>query len=415
MSRRITNLRVPIPCIKGVCGDRLDVFQAIIAPGDIISILGHDPRSKNWNSLSDSISRIYSYLQRKTSKTRKDSLTGYITDRILSDELPIGAFPALAIGMTHPADFVMSDSDASGSQAGMGTIHFDISNKTGRILLDGLGRVTAALDLLESGQEEVNEKVLFMVSFYAPSAGKGVLEVGELGQLFHDFNFLGEPVSKGQAVDLDQSNIYITLTNRLTGSNVIKKHGGVEPRAASLGKKSTALVAKQVLLKFVKAACAGDLQAVNVMRRSPQEGRLSVATLGEMESRIADFLQCIADEMGPAFHTQRDSVHLSASGWAALGMLFYDLHFNLNLPADEFEKFSRAVGRIDWSRSNKDWIGYLGGNDGDRLGKVFGGRAISRILDYVRYKIGLVPLLKAEDVTVREDMEEKLALTGASR
>lgn len=415
MSRRITGLRVPIPCIKGICGDRLDVFQAIIAPGDILSILGHDPRSKNWNSLPESVSRIYSYLQRKTSRNRKDSLTGYITERILSDELAIGAFPALAIGMTHPAEFVMSESDASGSQAAMGTIHFDISNKTGRILLDGLGRVTAALDLLENGQEEVNEKVLFMVSFYAPSAEKGALRVEELGQLFHDFNFLAEPVSKGQAVDLDQSNIYITLTNRLTDSDVVKRYGGVEARAASLGKKSTALVAKQVLLKFVKAACAGDLQAVNVMRRSPQEGRLSVATLGELESRIATFLECIAGEMGSAFHTQRDSVHLSASGWAALGMLFYDLHFNLDLPDDEFEKFSKAVGRIDWSRTNKDWIGYLGGKEGDRLGKVFGGRAISRILDYVRYKIGLVPLLKAQDVTVREDMEEKLALTGASR
>lgn len=151
------------------------------------------------------------------------------------------------------------------------------------------------------------------------------------------------------------------------------------------------------------------------MRRSPQEGRLSVSTLGGLQTRIETFLECIAHEMGSSF-TERDSVHLSASGWGALGMVFYDLHFNLNLPNEDFEKFSRAIGRIDWSRTNRDWIGYLGGSDdGKRLGKVFGGRAISRILDYVRFKVGLVPLLKAENVTVREDLEEKLSLTGASK
>ncbi len=79
----------------------------------------------------------------------------------------------------------------------------------------------------------------------------------ELGQLFHDFNFLVQPIALGQAVDLDQSDVAIGLTNTLGECPAIKKHCGMERRAANLGKKSTAPVAKQVLLRFVKVACEG--------------------------------------------------------------------------------------------------------------------------------------------------------------
>lgn len=51
----------------------------------------------------------------------------------------------------------------------------------------------------------------FPVTFYAPTAG--VIALEQLGQLFHDFNFLQTRVSASQAIALDKSDIYMQLTN----------------------------------------------------------------------------------------------------------------------------------------------------------------------------------------------------------
>lgn len=398
--KRTYSLTIPIPSLRGQFGDRLNVFQAMIRPRDIEGLLGHDPRSKFWNRLPEDLAELYQYLQRKTAKSRRDSLGRYIKDRILGNLLTIGAFPALAIGMTHPARF---EPDDEGSP--VGTLYFDLSQRVKRVLLDGLGRVSAALDMLDEGDLDLDEKLTFMVSIYAPSEAKKTLSMEELGQLFHDFNFLAEPVSKGQAVDLDQSNIYISLTNILAKAPVIEKNGGIERRAASLGAKSTALVAKQVFLKFVKSACEGDTRYIYILRRTPANGNLSAENIGYLANQIERRLEIVAAQMGERFK-DRDSILLSASGWGALGLVFFDLESlrqDKVLDEREEESFLRAIGKLDWSRYNQDWINYLGGSDRDeagrpRLGKVFGGRAIERIADYVRKKIGLTPLLKNENI-----------------
>jgi len=300
--------------------------------------------------------------------------------------------------MTHPAKF---EPDEEGSP--VGTLYYDVSQRVRRVLLDGLGRVTAVLDMLDSGKTIVDEKLTFTVAIYAPSALKGSFSLEELGQLFHDFNFLAEPVSKGQAVDLDQSNLYITLTNLLAKSPPIVKNGGMEARAASLGAKSTALVAKQVLLKFVKSACEGEVRYINVLRKSPIDGNLQSSNLEAYANRLEEFLSVVFNSMSEQLRTPKDSVLLSASGWAALGLIFHDLNSVLGqvIERSEAHAFMQAISKIDWSRYNPDWINYLGGPEKDdkgrdRLGKVFGGRAVERIAEYVRNRIGLLPLLEQQ-------------------
>lgn len=384
------DLSIPIPSLEGQFGERLNVYQCLVRPSDVRSLLGHDPRSKNWKTLPEDLQRIYGYLQRKTTGSRKASLSRYITERIVGTNGTIGAFPALAIGMTEPARFEPDSEDSP-----VGTLHYDLSGRVRRVLLDGLGRVTAAMDLLDSNVLSVDEQITFMVTIYAPSPSKGELTLEELGQLFHDFNFLAEPVSRGQAVDLDQSNLYITLTNLLARTPVIKDHGGMEPRAASLGKKSTALVAKQVLLKFVRAGCEGDTRAAYTLRQNPEGGTLDINNLPHIRDRMEWFLKVLAARMGDSFE-DKESLHLSAPGWAALGILFHDLEFRLKDELSDGERLERieAIGDLDWSRYNLDWINYLGGEELDkegrkRLGSVFGGRAIERVVEYVRHRVGI--------------------------
>jgi len=398
------SLTVPVHCIKGGFGDKLITFQTQVKPSQIQNLLGHDPRSKNWPKLSDELQELYQHLQRKTSKERRTGTKRYILERIVPGAFTLGAFPAISIGLVKPPTFTPYNPKASEGVSGIpdavGILHLDLSQSTLRVLLDGLGRVTGALDLIEDGDLKAADSFAFPVTIFAPAPSLGEISAIELGQLFHDFNFLGIPVGTAQAIDLDQSNIYVTLVNKLADSDVIKEHGGVEARAMSLGKKSTALVAKPVLLRFVKGACEGPTFQ-HTLRDTPDENpNLTRATFNSIKDKIEEFLTKLADRMGDRF-TEKDSLHLTAPGWNAMGVIFHDIAFGLRgqlTPALEDDIIKR-IASINWSRSNPEWVGLMGDKDDRSPGglKLYGGQqAITKLVNFVRERSGLAAHLAAK-------------------
>ena len=401
MALSTIELKLPVPAIQGYFGDRLASYATQATAQSIVALLGHDPRSKSWKQLLPEVREIYEFLQRKTAKNRRDSLSGYMEDRFAPDAITIGAFPAISIGFIRPLEFEQS------SDSGVGTLKIDLSPSTARVMLDGLGRVTAALDLLDEGRTEILDNMVFPVTIFAPKPGQKPLSYKELGQLFHDMNFKVQPVSKSHAVALDTSDLYITFASRIGEAAVISENGGVAERAASLGKKSTELVVQTVLVRFVRGALEGrTFQESNMATtESPNLTRETFAT--EME-RLEGFLEAFADEMGSAFG-DRDSLHLTSPGWQALGVFYNDIAHRLSLETDQLEEYARAAGRLDWSRYNADWIPMLGQAEIDkftgsdvvdhagrkRVSIAGAGRSnVQNILDYVRKKTGIADLLE---------------------
>src|SRR5260370_22356175 len=286
------SLKVPVPCTVGSFGDKLYTFQTQVRPGEIINLLGHDPRSKNWKYLPPALREVYEYLQRKTNSERRRSTARYIEERIAPGTRSLGAFPAISIGVVSPVKFTSYSErfPASGIRQGVGEIEFDLSATNLRILLDVLARVTGALDLADDNEADLAGCFSFPVTIFAPTERYGKVDVGELGQLFHDFNFLQTPVSTGQAVDLDQSNIYIQLTGALGGVPIIAENGAVTPRATSRGGQSTALVAKQVLLRFVKGACEGPAFQHTLRDLPESQPNLTLLTFDALKLRLENFL-----------------------------------------------------------------------------------------------------------------------------
>jgi hypothetical protein len=349
---------------------------------------------------------MYEYLQRKTSKSRKQGTERYIVERIGPQKLLLGAFPSIAIGTIKPQRFESYRSKDKSIEDAAGELKFDLSVANRRVLLDGLARVSGAMDLVERAPE-TGDWFTFGVTIYAPSEKRGRLELYELGQLFHDFNFLAAPVSQNQAIALDRSNIYIVLTNEVGKLPVIVHHGGMEERAASLGKKSKGVVVQRVLLRFVRGACEGRyFQESN--RDVIDNPNLTQATYQIIKTRIEDFLSGIADRMGIRFG-DRQSLHLSAPGWQALGLIFHDLEFRLQdrvTPLQRDEVLDR-IAAIDWSRSNPDWIPSLGHPELDDAGQPVtdeegrpkvslgrGGRqTVWAIAEYVRGQTGMDAML----------------------
>ena len=420
------SLTVPVPCTLGHFGDKLVTFQTQVKASEITNLLGHDPRSKYWSRLPEELQEMYSTLQRKTSKGRREGTKRYIEERFASGTFTLGAFPAIAIGTVSPMKFTHYADKYQGIQRGVGELAFNLANSSVRVLLDGMARVAGALELLDDNKADLANSFAFPVTIFTPSEKMGKVSIDELGQLFHDFNFLSETITTAHAIDLDQSSIYIQMVNALSRSPVIRNNGGIEPRAASLGAKSTALVAKQVLLRFVRGAVDGP-EAMERLRDRVAETELNNLNLDLKRVEIENFLSIIAETMGPDFKNH-ELLHLAAPGWNALGVVFYDLHFVLRgkLDPTELDNTVAKIGRIDWSRWNQDFIKYLGdvamevegGQEVKRgrgrakpvnpetlrevvdtqgrrkLGTLYGGRlGVTRLVQYIRKEIGLMPLL----------------------
>ena len=189
--------------------------------------------------------------------------------------------------------------------------------------------------------------------FYLPADGTEPFTLEEMQQLFHDFNFKVKPVPARVAIALDHSDLYIGLTNRLGTSDLIKNLGGIEFKSASLGKKSTAIVVQQNLLRFVRGGAEGERFLEGTNKSELADPNLTEETLEEFEEQMSNFLAALVDGMGPEKFKDRDSLHLTSPGWGTLGILFHDLVVTLRVP--DYETAARRIGSIDWSRSNPVW------------------------------------------------------------
>jgi len=402
----ILNLKTPVPCIQGTFGDRLVTYTTQASPKQIMNLLGHDPRSKNWKRLPDDLRQVYEYLQRKTDKNRRESVAAYIEERLGPDSIAIGAFPAISIAFQQPIEFKAYGQPI---QSAVGDLMVDISPSAIRVLIDGLGRVTGALDVADEGNEHLLDRFQFPITIYAPKPGTKPLSWKEMGQLFHDFNFRVQPVSKQLAIALDTSDIYIALASKLAECSFIANHGGVAERSASLGSKSTNLIVQTLLVRTVRGACEGrkfqeaDLSSVDTPN-------LTKETFNGMLSSIDTFFSGLATKMGSERFTDRQSLHLTSPGWQALGVLHHDIVFKLKLDAVERSKAIDRVAAIDWSRYNPEWlnlgIGHpeidkksgapiLDNQGRQKVALTGAGRTnTQKLLDYMRQKSGISDLLK---------------------
>jgi len=411
-----------IPAVQGQFGPRLVTYTTQLPPGSIETILGHDPRSRHWKRLPDDISGIYTHLQRATTKSRLDSIIRYIRYRFVEKAVIAGAFPAISIAVQNPTIF----EPFPGPDAGIGVLHFDLSQRNRRVIVDGLGRGTAALELVELAEdltlsEEARAGLQKLISefslpavFYIPAPGTPPLSLDEMQQLFHDFNFKSVAVPPRVAIALDHSDLYIGLTNRIGRSPLFQQLGGMEMKAASLGKKSTAIVVQQNLLRFVRGATEGERFLEGANNADIESRRLTEDTFDEFSERIEEFLSAIIGAMGPERFKDREALHLTAPGWGALGVIFNDLTARLKVP--DLETAAQKIGKVDWHRSAPLWSEIVRervDKDGNVVLGLAGGGAQTRrfVTQTLRDTLGLSSLLQErgllqDDLPVNDKDEE---------
>lgn len=362
-----TQLTIRIAAVQGAFGHLLATYATQISPRSLEAFLGHDPRSRFWKKLDPELEQIYSQLQRTTTPERLRAIQSYIRKRFTKQAIVLGAFPAISIAVKRHLRF--EPFTTSGNDlAGAGTLHLDMSKSNGRIVLDGLARVSGVIELVELANHDsltlaerqalnelLDEFSLPLVIFAPREEGK-TLDLREMKQLFADFNFKQTSISPSMAIAWDSSDIYIEAANRLGTAGIIKAHGGMESGRASLGSKSTALVVQQNLLRFVRGAAEGDrfTEAKTNVDKDDTARRLTEAELDAFLQRVERFLAGMAAAMGSVrFADTKNGVHLSGPGWGALGVVFHDLDATLGVA--DLEAAGRKLGEIDWQRSAPFW------------------------------------------------------------
>ena len=363
-----TQPTVRIPAVQGAFGHRLFTYTTQVSPRYIETLLGHDPRSRQWRKLEPAELRAtYEQLQRHTTPERLRGIQGYIRKRFKKEAIVLGAFPAISVAVKN---WIKFDPylDEGGDRSGAGTLHLDMSRLNSRIVLDGLARVSGIIELVEMASDEgiaeedrkalnaLLEDFTIPLVIFSPREKEKPLDMREMRQLFADFNFKQASISPTMAMSMDSSDLYIEATKRLAQTKVVQSHGGMEMKAASLGKKSTALVALQNLVRFTRAAAEGDQFAelkTNV-DKDEDNRHLNEECLDAFVDKVRRFLEGMAESMGSTrFRDIRTSVHTTGPGWGALGAVFYDL--DVTLERSDLYELGRRIGEIDMRKDAAFW------------------------------------------------------------
>jgi hypothetical protein len=406
--------------ILGNFGNNVQSFSTQLTPSDVIALLGHNPHAANWKHLPQHLRQIYERIQRKTNPERRTGTAEYIWGRFQNGALP-GAFPAISIGLTDPVEFTaLKDGFGTETPAGM----FWLPGANTRILLDGLARISGAVDLQENPghrPEEIDDLFMFFTVIYAPAPGLH-LTVEQLGQLFFDFNALQTSVPTAMAMALDQSDVYIQFANGLSKMPFFVKNGGVEPRKATLGKKSTAFTTQQTLVRTVRGAMEGRAFQESDSARVDTPN-LSWENFDTRGHELHAFFETLGQHLGDKLR-DRSSLLYTSPGLQVLGLVFHDLSFRAALAPVDKAYFIQGVAKIDWSRYNPDWVNMLGqpevGEDGKvitdeqgrakvALGKA-GANTIRALIKYVRERTGIDKVLPQIEDNSASEVETSEAL-----
>jgi hypothetical protein len=360
-----------LPVTRCEANDKLAYYQTSVQVKDIVPYIlgGQDPRSSNWARLAPVIQNLYLKLQRKTTKSRREEVERYITNRMAPNALWIGAFPPIVIGVPTPQEYKPHEDQDNYESLGLLRLSNDLNYPN--VVIDGLGRLSGLIEI--SLDKEADAALRdwagkFRVPILLITGNNGhTLTSEEMGQLFFDFNVLGTPVSKGHAIDLDVSDPYIIVSGKVGELKVVRRFGGMDDRATSIGKG--VWTTKSILLKSVRSAAEGPGAWVDHVRDSiPNAWMDTEARKTEVIDRFDIVLTALTEPYEPAERLPDYTLLRTPVWWTAIGLITHDLFRSYQ--GGEFteemrETFLRRLAKIDWSLGNPDF-GFLGASVADR-------------------------------------------------
>jgi DNA-sulfur modification-associated len=333
----------------------LDCYQMSAPIWQVSRILGHDPRSKHWKVLEPWLRDIYESKQRATSTPRITALKEYIINRLMAKD-KFGALPPISIIQFEPLvdDQLVKVGDSLKIEEGKAEVN--------RVLIDGLARYTAAIEIREQLKTEnpdrvkdLDEAFEFSIALYVPQCVS--IDASVAGQLFTDFNSYAWLVPSAKTLAEDMYNPYkLCALNVNHPGGIIRKYGGLKSGSSNLGAKDTAFATEMMLAQFCKIAIEGQ-KGFGKLNKPVSNPKIAKLIPEEEGAKIAHFFQALETAIGSARFGDRTQLFRTGHGLYALAVIANDAIYEGRTSLKEAVE---GLAAIDWTWSNQDFRKNIG-------------------------------------------------------
>ncbi|MDA8347069.1 MAG: DGQHR domain-containing protein [Thermaerobacter sp.] len=336
-------------CSIGKTPSKFFKVRADLTPGDLIKLVGYDPRTVNPKAktpanISHALEDLITEVQRNIDPRRVEEMVAYLHQAVEND----GYADWSEIDLVTAAQ---PDTSTYETDHGVG-----FPQATEYFITDGQHRYCAILDFVRQYPPYANR--------FTVAVAIGVLPEGRLsawaGQAFHDKNYLQKAVNATKALAVDTRDLHNRLTKELTDHPVIKAAGGINLYKQSVSAGAPEFATHAVLYKFVRGFAEGHRGVYKGALNNPS---LTDETYEAIRASLWEYL----GYLGQAFPSWRlvpdreEYLFRASASLQALGVLGHLIYSSVDEP-DQRKRLTINVGErnVDWRRANWQTWGIMG-------------------------------------------------------
>lgn len=318
------------------------------------------------HNVAPKIIELQNKVQRSIDKDRVASMVQYLYTALTTD----------AFADWGAIEIVTSTQPNTDNLEARHEISFD--SNADYFIADGQHRYCAILDFVQRYPEFARQ--------FTQAVTISILPGGKLeewaGQAFHDRNYFAVGVRAGKALAVDSRDPVNALAKSLDTNPTISRAGGIAYERDTLLQGDTRFTTHSVLHRFVK----GFLLGRPGLDRGNDE-RIEVGP--SQENALADYIRALGEVLPWVGETREDFLTRSSVVFSALAVIGHDLWSQPDVMVRAGA--IAALAKMDWRRTNLEWVGVLGSEKDGRVIPSSSRPAIDGTIRYLRRELGLLP------------------------
>jgi hypothetical protein len=386
LSRTSSKLVISQPS-HGISPSGFERLHVELLPREVGRLIGYDPRVLVMkqrkpgakpgraetvpHNVSKEVIALQNAVQRSIDKNRVSQMAQYLADAMVkgtfADWGPIELVTANKPDMSRmKADHTAAlDSDAD------------------YFIADGQHRYCALLDFIHNHPQYADR--------FTQGVNISIMPEEKLiewaGQEFHDRNYFTVPVRAGKALSVDSRDPVNSLAKALDSHSTIEAGGGVAYERDTLLKNDPRFATHATLHRFVRGFLFG--------RPGLDKGVDTRVDIGDEQAQALDqYLTLLNLTLPWASDTpERDQyVTRTSAVMSGLAVIGHDLFLgDQKLTNEAIAAKVRALGKIDWKRTNRELIGVVGAEKDGVVAPNASRQSIDSTIKFLREKLGIQP------------------------
>lgn len=334
-------------------------IHAELLPGDLMKLVGYDPRSieapprrgKDPQNISPEIIELRRTVQRTVDQPKVDEMVEYLANAIrqgkFADWSEIDVVTVSKPNMSrYRSEFIIG-----------------FPNSADYLITDGQHRYCAILDFVRKYPDLANS--------FTQAVAISVLPHDKLaewgGQSFHDKNYFHTQVKVTKALAVDSRDLHNKLAKELRELKVIKDGGGVNEVKDSLSASASEFSTHAMLYKLVRGFTEGRR---GLFKGGVDNQNLTDSTFETYKAQLTEYINLLngAFPNWTVVPGREDYLFRSSSALQAFGVLGHLIYTKVvgkdgTETARLHKQMVAAIGEknLDWRRTNvKDWGNVIG-------------------------------------------------------